>query len=184
MQAPGGPEEDTSGGFKHGGWSVAYWDQFMNQVMAKQMKPPFDLLLGRKTYEIFAAYWPKASDPGAAELNEAKKYVVTTTLTKLEWKNSTLLKGNVVEEIRKLKQMDGPEIQIHGSSDLIQTLLKHELVDELRLKIFPVTIGAGKRLFGNGTMPASFKLVESEISPKGVIVASYVPEGEIKTGTF
>lgn len=184
MQAPGGPEEDTSGDFKHGGWSVAYWDEFMNQVMAKQMKPPFDLLLGRKTYEIFAAYWPKASDPGAAELNEAKKYVATTTLTKLDWKNSTLLKGSVVEEIRKLKQMAGPEIQVHGSSDLIQTLLKNELVDELRLKIFPVTIGAGKRLFGNGTIPASLKLVESEISPKGVIVASYVPEGEIKTGTF
>ncbi len=184
MQAPGGPEEDTSGGFKHGGWSVGYWDEFMSQIMTKQMKPPFDLLLGRKTYEIFAAYWPNSKEPGAADLNEAKKYVATTTLTKLDWKNSAIIKGNVVEEIGKLKRLSGPEIQVHGSSNLIQTLLKNNLIDEFRLKIFPVAIGAGKRLFGNGTMPASFKLLESEVSPKGVIVATYVPEGEIKTGTF
>ncbi len=184
MQAPGGPEEDPSGGFKHGGWSVGYWDEFMNQIMTKQMKPPFDLLLGRKTYEIFAAYWPNSKEPGAADLNEAKKYVATTTLTKLDWKNSAIIKGNVVEEIGKLKRLSGPEIQVHGSSNLIQTLLKNNLVDEFRLKIFPVTIGAGKRLFGYGTIPASFKLLESEVSHRGVIVATYVPEGEIKTGTF
>ncbi len=184
MQAPGGPEEDPSGGFKHGGWSVGYWDEFMNQVMAKQMNSPFDLLLGRKTYEIFASYWPNSKEPGADDLNKAKKYVATSTLIKLNWKNSTIIKGNVVEEIGKLKQLNGPEIQVHGSSNLIQTLLKNNLVDEFRLKIFPVTIGAGKRLFGYGTIPASFKLLESEVSPRGVIVATYVPEGEIKTGTF
>lgn len=185
MQAPGGPEEDTSGDFKHGGWSVGYWDEFMNKVMANQMKPPFDLLLGRKTYEIFASYWPNAqNEPGATELNAAKKYVASTTLTNLNWKNSILLKGDVVEEVKKLKQTEGPEIQVHGSSNLIQTLLKNDLVDEFRLKIFPVTIGTGKRLFGDGTIPVSLKLIENEVSPKGVIVATYAPEGKIKIGTF
>ncbi len=186
MQAPGGPHEDTSGDFKNGGWSVGYWDEFMNQVMAKQMKPPFDLLLGRKTYEIFAAYWPNAKDePKVAELlNSAKKYVASTTLSRVDWNNSILIKGDVVEEIKQLENQEGPEIQVHGSSNLIQTLLKNDLVDELRLKIFPVTIGNGKRLFGEGTIPASFRLLKSEASPKGVIVATYMREGEIKTGTF
>ncbi len=185
MQAPGGPEEDTSGNFKHGGWSVGYWDGFMEKVMGEQMGGPYDLLLGWKTYEIFAAHWPKAKDdPFADKLNKAKKYVVSKTLRNLDWNNSTLVTGNVPEEIRNLKRQDGPELQVHGSSNLIQTLLKHDLVDEFRLKIYPVTIGHGKRLFGADTIPASFKLLESKASTTGVIVATYRRDGEIKTGTF
>ncbi len=153
--------------------------------MGEQMGHPYDLLLGRRTYEIFAAYWPKAKDvPGADGLNRAKKYVVSTTLRKLDWNNSTLVTGNIPEEIKKLKRQDGPELQVHGSSNLIQTLLKHDLVDEFRLKIFPVTIGHGKRLFGDDTIPASFKLLENKTSPTGVIVATYGRDGEIKTGSF
>jgi len=184
MQAPGGPEGDTSGDFKYGGWTVNYWVDSLAKVMENQMANPFDLLLGRKTYDIFAAYWPHSTEPGADRLNEAKKYVVSTTLTSLEWKNSTLVKGDVVDGIKKLKEQDGPEIQVHGSSNLIQTLLKHDFADELRLKIFPVTIGYGKRLFGDGTIPAGFKLLESKISNKGVIVATYSRDGQIKTGSF
>lgn len=185
MQAPGGPDEDTSGNFKHGGWSVGYWDDFMGQVMTEQMGHPYDLLLGRKTYEIFAAYWPKAKDvPGADGLNKARKYVVSRMARKLDWNNSVVVTGNVPEEIKKLKGQNGPELQVHGSSNLIQTLLKHDLVDEFLLKIFPVTIGHGKRLFGDGTMPAGFKLLESKSSTKGVIVATYGRDGEIKTGSF
>ena len=185
MQAPGGPDEDTSGNFTQGGWSVGYWDDFMGKVMGEQMGKPYDLLLGRKTYEIFAAYWPKAKDnPGADGLNKAKKYVVSRTLRKLDWNNSTLLTGNIPEEIRKLKREDGHELQVHGSSNLIQTLLKHDLVEEFRLKIYPVTVGHGKRLFGDGTMPASFKLLESKTSTTGVVVATYRRDGEIKTGSF
>jgi dihydrofolate reductase len=157
----------------------------MGEVMSEQMGHPYDLLLGRKTYEIFAAYWPKAKDvPGADGLNRARKYVVSRTPKKLGWNNSVLLTGNIPEEIRKLKRQEGPELQVHGSSNLIQTLLKHDLADEFRLKIFPVTIGHGKRLFGDGTVPASFKLLESKTSSTGVIVATYRRDGEIKTGSF
>ncbi len=185
MQAPGGPREDISLGFKYGGWSVGYWDDFMGKVMETQMAKPFDMLLGRKTYEIFAAYWPNAKNqPGADRLNEAKKYVVSTTLTKLDWKNSVLVTGDIVDKIKKLKDQDGPEIQVHGSSNLIQTLLKNDFVDELRLKIFPIALGTGKRLFGEGTNPAAFKLIEGKISPKGVIVANYLREGDVKIGSF
>ena len=185
MQAPGGPEEDTSGDFKLGGWTAGYWDDFLGKIMGEQMANPFDLLLGRKTYEIFAAYWPNAKDAqGADKLNEAKKYVVSTTLTKLNWKNSTLITGDTVEGIKNLKHQNGPEIQVHGSSNLIQTILKNDLADELRIKIFPITIGKGKRLFGEGTIPAAFRLLESKISSKGVIVATYSREGEVKTGSF
>ncbi|HEV2118820.1 MAG TPA: dihydrofolate reductase family protein [Candidatus Bathyarchaeia archaeon] len=185
MQAPGGPDEDTSGNFRHGGWSAGYWDGVMEKVMTQQMGNPYDLLLGRKTYKIFAAYWPKAkNDLFADKLNKARKYVVSTTLKKLEWNNSTLVKGKIPEEIKKLKKQDGPELQVHGSSDLIHTLLKHDLVDEFRLKIFPVTIGHGKRLFGNSAIPASFKLLESKTSTTGIIVATYRRDGEIKTGSF
>jgi dihydrofolate reductase len=187
MQAPGGPEEDPTGGFKHGGWLVGYLDDFLLKVMVKQMSKPFDLLLGRKTYEIFAAYWPHANtseDPFAAKLNNAKKYVASKTLTKLDWNNSELINGDLPEGIKRMKKQNGPEIQIHGSGNLIQTLLKHGLVDELWLKIFPFTLGAGKRLFAEGTIPAGFKLLESEISPSGVIIASYERAGEVKTGSF
>ena len=156
MQAPGGPEEDPTGGFKYGGWTVGYWDDFLGSVMGGQMAKPFDLLLGRKTYEIFAAYWPyaKSDDPTAGKLNSAKKYVASKTLRNLDWSNSMLVKGDTVQEIIKLKEQTGPELQVHGSGNLIQTLLKHDLIDEFRLKIFPITLGTGKRLFGEGTIPA------------------------------
>lgn len=187
MQAPGGPEEDPTGGFKYGGWVFPYFDDFLGKVMVEQMGHPFDLLLGRKTYEIFAAHWPYVKtdeDPIAAGINNAKKYIASKRLIKLEWSNSELIRGDVEEEIRNLKERDGPEIQVHGSGNLIQTLLKHNLVDELWLKIFPITLGRGKRLFGEGTSPVGFKLLESENSPGGVIIASYVRAGEVETGSF
>ena len=184
IQAPGGPNEDTSGGFKYGGWIVGYWDSVLDKVMGEQMTEPFNLLLGRKTYEIFAAYWPNSKEPIANMLNSAKKYVVSTTLSALDWNNSVLIRGDITEEILKLKQQDGPELQVHGSSNLIQTLMKNDLVDEFWLKTFPVTIGTGKRLFGEGTIPASFKLVKSEVSTTGVITANYARDGKIKTGSF
>ncbi len=186
MQAPGGPEEDPTGGFKYGGWTVGYWDDFLGGVMGEQMAEPFDLLLGRKTYEIFAAYWPyaKSDDPTAEKLNSAKKYVASKTLRKLDWSNSTLIKGDTVQEIIKLKEQTGPELQVHGSGNLIQTLLKHDLIDEFRLKIFPITLGTGKRLFGEGTIPAGLKLVDSRTSTTGVIIATYERAGVVKTGSF
>jgi len=183
MQAPGGPGEDTSGGFKYGGWTPPYFDEFAGKIMGEQMKQPFDLLLGRKTFEIFASYWPQhASDwPG---INEATKYVVSNTLTKHDWKNSTFLKGDVVEGLKGLKTQDGPDLQVHGSGNLIQTLLKHDLVDELWLKTFPITLGSGKRLFAEGSMPAAFKLTDSKVSPSGVIIANYKRAGVVTTGSF
>ena len=187
MQAPGGPEEDPTGGFEHEGWVVGYFDDFLLNAMIKQTSKPFDLLLGRRTYEIFAAYWPYVNadqNPFAAKLNNAKKYVASKTLTKLDWNNSELINGDVPDEIKRIKEQDGPEIQVHGSSNLIQTLLKHDLIDELWLKIFPVTLGPGKRLFAEGTIPVGFKLLESEISPSGVIIANYEHAGEVKKGSF
>jgi dihydrofolate reductase len=186
MQAPGGPEADPTGGFKYGGWTVGYWDDFLGGVMGEQMAKPFDLLLGRKTYEIFAAYWPyaKSDDPTAEKLNRAKKYVTSKTLRKLDWSNSMLVEGDTVQEIIKLKEQKGPELQVHGSGNLIQTLLKHDLIDEFRLKIFPITLGTGKRLFGEGTIPAGLKLVDSRTSTTGVIVATYKRAGVVKTGSF
>ncbi len=183
MQAPGGPEEDPSGGFQYGGWTVPYFDDVLGKIMGEQMSKPFDLLLGRKTFEIFASYWPHHEDewPG---INDATKYVVSNTLTTHEWQKSVFLKGNVVDEIKKLKHQDGPDLQVHGSGNLIQTLLQHDLVDELWLKIFPITLGVGKRLFAEGTIPAAFTLTESKTSPSGVIIASYKRAGEVKTGSF
>lgn len=184
MQAPGGPPEDPSGGFPYGGWSVNYWDEAMGQRMGEFMGKPFDLLLGRKTYEIFAAHWPYSNEPGADLINNAKKYVASRTLKKVDWNNSALLKGAVPQEVRKLKEQGGPELQVHGSSNLIQTLLKHSLVDEYLLWIFPVVIGKGKRLFGEGTLPSELKLTDSKVFSTGVIMATYKPAGEIKIGTF
>jgi dihydrofolate reductase len=183
MQAPGGPAEDTSGNFTHGGWTVPYFDEFLGQVMTEQMGKPFDLLLGRKTFEIFASYWPHHPEEGAG-INHATKYVASNTLTTHEWSNSVFLKGDVADEIKKLKQDDGPDLQVHGSCSLIQTLLKHDLVNEFWLKIFPVTLGVGKRLFDNGTIPAAYTLVESKSSPSGVIVATFKRAGEVVTGSF
>jgi dihydrofolate reductase len=187
MQAPGGPEEDPSGGFRYGGWTVPYFDEFAMKEMARQMGRPFDLLLGRKTYDIFAGYWPTHETPGdpiSAGLNNATKYVVSKTLTKPGWKNSVVISGNVVGQLKKLKEGNGPDLQVHGSGNLIQTLMKHDLVDELWLKIFPLTLGPGKRLFADGTIPAAFTLQESKTTPTGVIFASYKRAGEVKTGSF
>jgi dihydrofolate reductase len=183
MQGPGGPQEDTSGNFMHGGWTVPYFDDFLGQIMTEQMSRPFDLLLGRKTFEIFASYWPHHEEEGAS-INKATKYVASKTLTKHEWSKSVFLTSDVVEEIKKLKQQDGPELQVHGSSNLIQTLLQHDLVDEFWLKMFPVTLGMGKRLFDTGTIPAAYTVTESKSSPSGVIVATFKRAGEVKTGSF
>jgi dihydrofolate reductase len=183
MQAPGGPEEDTSGGFTRGGWSVGYFDEAVGTEMGKQMGGKFDLLLGRRTYEIFKAYWPQSKDPGAAPINNATKYVATHRPLANEW-STHRLEGDVVEAIRKLKAQDGPELQVHGSCSLIQTLLAADLVDELWLKIFPVTIGSGRRLFAEGTAYAGFQLVESSASPSGVILAKYRRAGDVKSGSF
>ena len=180
MQGPGGPTEDTSGNFTYGGWTVPYFDDFLGITMFEQMSRPFDLLLGRKTFEIFASYWPNQESP----INEATKYVASNTLTKHEWNKSVFLSGDVVEKIKKIKQQDGPELQVHGSGNLIQTLLENDLVDEFWLKIFPVTLGVGKRLFDKGTVPASYTLVESKSSPSGVIIASIKRAGGVKTGSF
>lgn len=181
MQAPGGPEEDTEGGFTYGGWVVPYFDEFLGGVMGGQMAWPYDLLLGRKTYEIFAGYWPQHEDewPG---INDATKYVASNTLTEHGWRNSVILSGDVAAKVRALKQQDGPDIQVHGSSNLIQTLLRHDLVDEFWLKIFPVTLGQGKRLFGVGAIPAAFSLAEAQTSPSGVIVGAFKRAGDVKTG--
>jgi dihydrofolate reductase len=184
MQAPGGPEEDTSDGFKYGGWTAPYFseaDEAAGEIMAKQMKSA-DLLLGRKTFDIFAGYWPEHADmwPG---INEVKKYVMSNTLeeNKTDWPNVTFIK--TVDDIKKLKESEGGDIQVHGSGVLIQTLLKNDLVDELWLKTFPITLGQGKRLFGEGTIPAAFTLTDSMVTPNGVIFANYKRAGEVKTGT-
>jgi dihydrofolate reductase len=185
MQAPGGPEEDTDGDFSLGGWSVNYWDDKMGQVMDEAMSQPFDLLLGRKTYEIFAAFWPHATeDQGAKPLNDATKYVASRTLSSLDWGPSVLIEGDVPEGVAALKREEGPELQVHGSGNLIQTLLRHELIDEFRLWSFPLVVGRGKRLFSDGTIPAGLKLVNSTVSSSGVVIGTYVPAGEIATGSF
>jgi len=184
MQAPGGPGEDDSGGFKYGGWSVGYFDDFLGNVMTEQMGRPFDLLLGRKTFEIFAAYWPQVKDESGVGINRAKKYVVSHQPVSLDWKTTVRINDDVVGKIKDLKAEDGPELQVHGSGNLIQTLLKHDLVDEFWLKTFPVTLGTGKRLFGEGTMPVGFTVQDSRVSPSGVVVASYARAGDVKIGSF
>jgi dihydrofolate reductase len=184
MQAPGGPEEDPADGFEHGGWSFGYWDEQMQSAMGESMSKPFDLVLGRKTYEIFAAHWPHTDDPGAVPLNRATKHVASTTRHELEWENSKLIEGDVPEAVRALKQQDGPELQVHGSANLIQTLLEHGLIDEFRLWIFPLVLGKGKRLFDGGTLPAGLELAGSQVSSTGVIIATYRSGAEIKGGSF
>jgi len=184
IQAAGGSQEDTSEGFKYGGWQGPYFDEVLGKVMEEQMKQPFSLLLGRKTYDIFAGYWPHHESfwPG---VNAATKYVASHDASlKLNWSNSVRLTGDVAEEVKELKVQSGPELQVYGSANFIQTLLKHDLVDELWLKIFPITLGTGKRLFVEGTIPAAFKLTDSKVSPKGVIIATYERAGEVQTGSF
>jgi dihydrofolate reductase len=184
MQAPGGPEEDPTGGFDHGGWSVSFWDDKMMQSMTEFMGKPFDLILGRKTYEIFAAHWPHTDQPGAAELNRATKYVASRTLDTLEWENSELLEGDVGEAVARLKEGEGPELQVHGSSNLLQTLLREGLIDQFRVWTFPVVLGKGKRLFGESAPPVALKIVDSQVSTTGVVMATYEPAGEIPKGSF
>jgi dihydrofolate reductase len=185
MQAPGGPGEDDSGGFALGGRSVNYWDEQMGQVMGEAMSAPFDLVLGRKTYDLFAAYWPHATDQaGAKPMNDATKYVASRSQPTLEWSKSVLIEGDAAEGFTALKKEDGPELQVHGSGNLIQTLLGHNLVDQYRLWIFPLVIGSGKRLFSEGAIPSALKLVDSKVSTTGVVIGTYEPAGEIVTGSF
>jgi len=185
MQAPGGPEEDPSGGFKYGGWVFPYMDESFGPVIGKELSVPFDLLLGRKTYEIFAAYWPTQTGFIADPFNKAKKYVASSDAPlELTWEESILLDDDVVAKVKALKQEDGPELQVHGSGKFLQTLWENDLVDELRLRIYPVTLGPGKRLFAEGTIPAAFELIDSQVLPTGVILANYKRAGQVKTGTM
>jgi dihydrofolate reductase len=179
MQAPGGPEEDTSGDFSYGGWTAPYFDEASGKAMAQQMKST-DLLLGRKTFDIFAGYWPN-HEQDWPDINDVTKYVVSNTLEESDWQNSVFLKN--IDEIKALKMSDGPDLQVHGSGELIQSLLKNDLVDDFWLKIFPLTLGEGKRLFGSGTIPAAFTLTGSEVMPSGVIFANYTRAGDVQTGT-
>jgi dihydrofolate reductase len=180
IQAPGGEGEDPSGSFDLEGWTVPYVDDVVGNEVTKQMGQPFDLLLGRKTYEIFASYWPHHDSP----FNQAKKYVVSNSAINTDWEETIQIKGDVVAEIENLKHQDGPMLQVYGSGNLLQTLLANDLVDQLWLKVFPVTLGKGKRLFGEGTIPAAFTLSDSQVSPSGVIIASYRREGEVQLGSF
>ncbi|CAN7565782.1 dihydrofolate reductase family protein [Mesorhizobium sp. LjNodule214] len=184
MQAPGGPEEDPVGGFEFGGWTFHYWDDLMGAAMDETFAKPFALLLGRKTYDIFAAHWPYSTGPIADSFNAVTKYVATHRPETLTWQNTQLLGDDVVATLRQLKQEDGPDLLIQGSSELIQTLLANDLIDEISLLIFPLVLGKGKRLFGSGTIPAAFKLTKSQASSTGVIMASYERSGEIRTGSF
>ena len=185
MQAPGGPGEDDEGGFTYGGWSVSYWDEQMGQVMGEATSRPFAMVLGRRTYDIMAAYWPDApEEQGAKVFNGATKYVASRGRPRLEWSNSVLLEGDAADAIAALKREDGPELQVHGSGNLIQTLLRHNLVDQYRLWVFPVVIGSGKRLFADGTTPAGLRLVDSKVSTTGVVMGTWEPAGELVTGSF
>ena len=178
MQAPGGPQEDTSGGFKYGGWTASYGDEVFSKILKEELKPA-DYLLGRKTFEIFASYWPQHADfwPG---INDGTKYVLSQTMEKSDWKNTIITKS--LADIEKIKNSEGVDIQVWGSGKLIQLLLKHDLVDELRLKIYPLILGEGKKLFDNGAIPAAFTLTESHVTSKGVIIANYKRSGEVMTG--
>jgi dihydrofolate reductase len=185
MQAPGGPGEDDSGGFTLGGWSVNYWDELMGQIMGEATSRPFAMVLGRRTYDIMAAYWPYASEEsGAKVFNDATKYVASRGRPALEWSNSVLIEGDAADGLAALKQEDGPELQVHGSADLIQSLLRRNIIDEYRLWLFPVVIGSGKRLFADGAIPAALRLVDSKVSTTGVVIGTYEPAGEIATGSF
>jgi len=179
LQAPGGPDEDTSGGFAYGGWIAPYADPVLGSALNRQMNLPFDLLLGRKTYEIWAPYWPNHESiwPGA---NAATKYVASNTLTSAEWQPSVLLNGDLPEKVRTIKLQPGPDLHVWGSGHLIQTLVKHDLVDSFWLMIYPITVGSGKRLFGEGTLPRAFKVTESTVTPMGVMVVNYERAGALK----
>jgi dihydrofolate reductase len=172
IQAPGGPEEDTSGGFMHGGWIAPYSDAILGTALRRQMNLPFDLLLGRKTFDIWAPYWPQHTDAWPS-VNSATKYVASNTMTSSEWQPSIFLNGDIAEKVANIKQQQGPDLHVWGSGDLIQTLIKHDLVDAFWLMIYPITLGVGKRLFADGTIPMAFKVTESKVTPNGVIVVNY-----------
>ena len=182
MQSPGGPEEDPTGGFTLGGWAAPYFDDAMMARISES--PPYELLLGRGTYEIFAAHWPYDEGPIADHLNGTRKHVASHTLDRVEWNNSTLIHGDVGDYVRAVKQEDGPDIQVHGSVGLIQTLLREDLIDELRIWTFPLVVGAGKRLFGNGTIPRAFTLAEHDVTATGVAVGTYRPAGTVAPGSM
>ena len=184
MQAPGGPEEDPNGGFEHGGWAFGYWDDVVDETMHTAMADPFDLLLGRKTYETFAAHWPYSEEPAAAPLNNATKYVASTTLKSVEWQNSQLLEGPLADAVNAVKAQDGPEIQVQGSADLIQSLHADGLIDEFNVWTCPVILGKGKRLFEPGTPAGGLEVIDSKVSPSGVIMTRYRTGAEIKGGSF
>jgi dihydrofolate reductase len=183
IQAPGGPEEDTSGGFAHGGWITPHGDAVLAAALKKQMNTPFDLLIGRKTFDIWAPFWPQHNDFWPA-VNTATKYVASNTLTSHSWQPTVFLSGDVAGKISQIKQMEGPDLHVYGSANLVQTLLKHDLVDAFWLKIYPVTLGSGKRLFADGTMPATFSVTETAVTSKGVIIANYERAGALQTGTM
>jgi dihydrofolate reductase len=185
MQAPGGPDEDRDGGFRHGGWLVPFFDEKLVEIMTGWTVRAGAFLLGRKTFEIFAGSWPNSADPAdetATALNTRPKFVATRTLDKLDWNNSTVLKGDLVEEVTRLKSQEGGEIQVHGSGNLLQTLLRHDLVDTLRIWQFPVVLGTGKRLFGEGTIPRSFELVDSQLNSTGAVLHVYERVGGVRYG--
>lgn len=183
IQAGGGREEDTSGGFAYGGWQAPYSDKVIGAVMRRQLAMPCDLLLGRKTFALWAEYWPHHADFWP-NVMAATKYVASNTMTSHEWQPSVFLSGNVAEEVASLKQQPGPDLHVFGSSNLLQTLLKHDLVDALWLKIYPITLGSGKRLFAEGTIPAAFRVTESQVSPTGIIIVNYERAGAVKTGNL
>lgn len=180
IQAPGGPEEDTGGGFAYGGWIAPYSDAILGTLLKRQMNMPFDLLLGRKTFEIWAPYWPQHADIWQG-VNTATKYVASNTMTSHEWQPSVFLSGDIAEQVTKIKQQQGPDLHVWGSGNLIQTLIKHDLVDMFWLMTYPITLGVGKRLFAGGTIPAAFKVTESNVTSKGVIVVNYERAGAIPT---
>jgi dihydrofolate reductase len=185
MQAPGGPDEDREGGFEHGGWLVPYFDEKFGELMSEWTKQAGGFVLGRKTYEMFAGSWPNSTDPAdeaAVALNSRPKYVASRTLDTLSWNNSHLIKGDVAKEVARLKMQDGGELQVHGSGQLVQTLFKHDLVDTLRIWQFPVVVGTGKRLFGDGAIPRSFRLLDMRINTTGAVLQVYDREGGLKYG--
>ena len=185
VQAPGGPGEDDSGGFAFGGWAHPYWDDVLDRTMAQVMGVPFDLVLGRRTYDVFAAYWPNApEEAGGKPLNDATKYVASRGTPSLTWDRSVQIEGDVAEGVARLKQEDGPELQVHGSGDLIQTLMANGLIDQYRLWVFPVVLGTGKRLFADGTIPSALHLTDSTVSTTGVVIGTYEPAGVVQTGSF
>ena len=185
IQAPGGTDEDTSGGFAYGGWSSPYSDEIVGTALRKQMNKPFDLLVGRKTFDIWASFWPQHADEwGWPGVNAATKYVASNTITSSEWQPSVFLNGDIAEKVARIKQQPGPDLNVWGSGDLLQTLIKHDLVDAFWLMIVPITLGVGKRLFADGTIPAAFKVTESQIGSKGVIVVNYERAGAVTTGTI